>query len=72
MVAAGEGLLLLLTAAPAVTVPGVVFRPVAPPTPLAKLALAWRRDDPSPLVRTFIHAIQQARGDAAPGVPISP
>jgi len=72
MVAAGEGLLLLLTAAPAVTVPGIVFRPVSPPKPLAKLALAWRRDDPSPLVRTFVHAIQEARHGAASGGPASP
>jgi DNA-binding transcriptional LysR family regulator len=54
MVAAGTGLTLLTTAAPRATWDGIAFRPVTPPSPLYKLAVAWRPDDQSPHVRTFV------------------
>ncbi len=53
MVANGMGLALLTTVPPAAP-PGVVLRPVRPSGPLYRLAVVWRRDDPSPLVRAFV------------------
>lgn len=34
--------------------PGVVYKPLAPPLTMAELAVAYRNDDPSPLVKSFV------------------
>ena len=40
---------------------GVVFRPLAGPTPEVALQLAWRRDHPGPMVAQFIQAARRLR-----------
>lgn len=54
MVAVGRGVSLLSMSQPQIPPPGVAFRLLRPPGRLEKLAVAWRPDEPSPLVRTFI------------------
>ena len=55
--------------------PGVVYRPFAPPAPLSKLGVAWRQDATSNTVRWFLEvldelaagAVDQGRAPAGPG-----
>jgi DNA-binding transcriptional LysR family regulator len=53
-VAIGQGLTLLNGSAPQAAPPGVAFRRLRPPRAPGKLALAWRRDGPSPLVSALL------------------
>jgi DNA-binding transcriptional LysR family regulator len=46
-------------------IPGVVYRPFAPPTPLSRLGVAWRQDASSNAVRWFLevlHGLAEAAG----------
>jgi DNA-binding transcriptional LysR family regulator len=54
MVAIGRGLSLLSMSWPQAPPPGVAFRLLRPPRPQYELVMAWRPDELSPLVRTFI------------------
>ena len=64
----GRGVVLVATGnAPLITLGGVVTRPVRGITP-SRLALAWRADDHSPLVRDYVRACERATG-AAPLTP---
>ena len=56
----GRGVCLLAAGnAPLVTLGGVVTRPVRGVSP-SRLALAWRADDPRPLIRDYARACRQA------------
>ncbi|MFG3252383.1 LysR family transcriptional regulator [Streptomyces sp. NPDC048172] len=58
----GRGVVLVATGnAPLITLGGVVTRPVRDITP-SRLALAWRADDRSPLVRDYVRACERATG----------
>lgn len=57
LVAAGLGVALVPEAAGALTLPGVVFRPTDSPVTV-QLALAWRRDDDSPVLRQVLTALR--------------
>lgn len=54
LIAAGMGVALLPASAGLLRVDGVVLRPLHEEAPLLELALAWRRNNPSPTVRAFI------------------
>jgi DNA-binding transcriptional LysR family regulator len=50
--------------------PGVVYRPLAPPQPLSRLGVAWRQDAASNTVRWFLEVLDrlaEAAGTAADG-----
>lgn len=54
MVAIGRGVTLLNVPEPRAAPAGVAFRPLLLPHPARGLAVAWRRDDPSPVVLAFL------------------
>ena len=54
MVAIGRGVTLLNMPEPRAAPPGVAFRPPSLPHPARRLAMASRRDDPSPVVLAFL------------------
>jgi DNA-binding transcriptional LysR family regulator len=41
------------------TVPGVVYRPFAPPPPLSELGVAWRQDATSNAIRWFLEVLDE-------------
>jgi DNA-binding transcriptional LysR family regulator len=51
-------------------VPGVVYRPFAPPAPQSKLGVAWRQDATSTTVRWFLEVLDElaAGTGAEPGL----
>jgi DNA-binding transcriptional LysR family regulator len=54
LVAAGVGVSLVWECMRNLGRSGVVYRPLAGQTPQLKTALAWRKDDPSPTIATFL------------------
>jgi len=48
-------------------VPGVVYRPFAPPAPLSKLGVAWRQDATSTTVRWFLEVLDELVAEATAG-----
>jgi DNA-binding transcriptional LysR family regulator len=42
--------------------PGVVYRPLAPPAPLCRLGVAWRQDADSNAVRWFLEVLDELAG----------
>jgi len=56
LVSAGIGVALVPASATTMGMAGVVYRPLGEVTPLASTALAWRRDDASPVVAAFVEA----------------
>jgi DNA-binding transcriptional LysR family regulator len=46
-------------------VPGVVYRPFAPPAPLSKLGVAWRQDATSNTVRWFLEVLDELVAEVA-------
>jgi DNA-binding transcriptional LysR family regulator len=69
LVAAGLGVALVPEAAGALTLPGVVFRRTDSPVTV-ELALAWRRDDDSPVLRQVLSALRHH--DLLPALPDRP
>jgi DNA-binding transcriptional LysR family regulator len=49
------------------SVPGMVYRPFAPPAPLSKLGIAWRQDATSPAVRWFLEVLDELTAGAGTG-----
>jgi hypothetical protein len=41
---------------------GVVYRPLAGQTPQLETALAWRSDDPSPVLTAFLASAREVAG----------
>lgn len=65
-IASGIGLSLLPEHVKHLHKKGVVFRPVLPSSAWVELAVAWRRDDSSPLLRAFLEVVRECvRGDAS-------
>ena len=48
------------------TMPGVVYRPFAPPTPLSRLGVAWRLDTAPNNVRWFLEILDELAGEPVP------
>ncbi|MFL1461757.1 LysR substrate-binding domain-containing protein [Roseococcus sp. DSY-14] len=65
LVAAGMGVALLPASAGLLRIEGVALRPLREASPVLELALAWRRDSTSPLVRAFVALARAGLGGAA-------
>src|SRR5215212_8350309 len=64
-VAAGLGVAFLAESLTGVlSVPGVVYRPFAPPAPLSSLGVAWRQDAPCTTVRWFLELLDELAAGA--------
>lgn len=59
LVAAGLGLSLVPAAVQNLQTPGVVYRPLDTPGPRLDLGLAWRHDDPSPVLAGFVTLVRE-------------
>jgi DNA-binding transcriptional LysR family regulator len=57
LVAAELGVSIVPASTTQIRVKGVTYRPIEGPAPVARLALAYRRDEQSPLVENFLHLI---------------
>jgi len=61
LVAAGMGLSLVPASMQTVRWKGIVYRPVQDRTPHADLTVAWRRDETSAVVKTFVGVVREMR-----------
>lgn len=59
LVLAGEGLAILPACAELGSPRGVVFRPFADAADTIEIAVCWRRDSPSPLIRNFLKSAEK-------------
>lgn len=68
LVSAGIGVALVPSSTQEIRLRGVEFRPLREKSPLVGTALAWRRDDASPVLRAFVETARSvARARAAAG-----
>ena len=58
LVAAGLGIALVPSTMQSVRMKGVAYRALADFSPKAFLGLAWRRDDPSPVLKKFVSLVR--------------
>jgi DNA-binding transcriptional LysR family regulator len=58
-IAAGIGVSLLPDHVKRLRKPGIVFRPLTPSSAKVELAIAWRRDDASPILREFLEIVRR-------------
>jgi DNA-binding transcriptional LysR family regulator len=67
LVAAELGVSIIPVSMNQLQVSGVVYRPITKPSPLVRLALAYRRGETSPVVRNFMaRAVVRAKGAKDP------
>jgi DNA-binding transcriptional LysR family regulator len=59
LVAAGMGISLVPASAHKIRRPGVAYRPVVPSSPILEIVVAWRRDNGSAILKTFIDLAKQ-------------
>lgn len=59
MVASGVGIGVVAPPLASTGTPGVVFRPLSEPTPVLNLAAAWRQNDPSRNLQTFLDVLRE-------------
>lgn len=57
-VAAGMGITLIPASARVFQMPGIVYVDLEPPAPTVDVMVAWRGDDSSPVVRTFLKIVR--------------
>jgi DNA-binding transcriptional LysR family regulator len=69
-VAAGVGVALVPASVAVLALPGIVYRPLAGLAPRVELAVAWRRDDESPLLARVLEIVHQAGTVAGTEPPI--
>jgi DNA-binding transcriptional LysR family regulator len=58
LVSSGMGLALVPQSVSNLMRPGVEYRALASPTPLVETGIAWRRDNPSPVLRGFLELLR--------------
>jgi DNA-binding transcriptional LysR family regulator len=58
LVSAGMGLALVPQSVCNLMRPGVEYRALADPTPLVETGIAWRRDNPSPMLKGFLELLR--------------
>jgi DNA-binding transcriptional LysR family regulator len=58
LVAAGLGIALIPSTMQSVRIAGIVYRRLRPPAPKAFLGLAFRRGDPSPVLKQFLNVVR--------------
>jgi DNA-binding transcriptional LysR family regulator len=66
LVAAGLGIALVPSTLQGARMTGVVYRRLQDPTPKAFLGLAWRRSNPSPILRNFLGLVRGMAERRAP------
>ena len=59
LVSAGMGIALVPQSVSNLMRPGVEYRALAGPTPLVETGLAWRRDNPSPVLQGFLELLRK-------------
>lgn len=59
LVSAGMGLALVPQSVSNLKRPGVEYRALLDPTPLVETGLAWRRDNPSPVLQSFLELLRK-------------
>jgi DNA-binding transcriptional LysR family regulator len=59
LVAAGMGISLVPASVHKIRRPGVAYRPVLPSSAILEIAVAWRRDNGSPILKAFIEVAKQ-------------
>lgn len=59
LVAAGAGFTLVPESVRTLPYPGVTYRPLHPAPPRLDLLVAWRRDNQSPVLQSFLHMIRR-------------
>ncbi|WP_145650097.1 LysR family transcriptional regulator [Pseudoduganella lurida] len=59
LVSAGMGIALVPQSVSNLRRPGVEYRPLAQATPLVETGLAWRRDNPSPVLKGFLDLMRK-------------
>jgi DNA-binding transcriptional LysR family regulator len=59
LVSAGMGIALVPQSVSNLMRPGVEYRALADPTPLVETGLAWRRDNPSPVLQGFLALLRK-------------
>jgi len=59
LVSAGMGLALVPQSVANLMRPGVEYRALADPTPLVETGIAWRRDNPSPVLQGFLELLRK-------------
>jgi DNA-binding transcriptional LysR family regulator len=59
LVSAGMGIALVPQSVSNLMRPGVEYRALADPTPLVETGLAWRRDNPSPVLQGFLDLLRK-------------
>ncbi len=59
LVSAGMGLALVPQSVSNLMRPGVEYRTLSDPTPLVETGLAWRRDNPSPVLQGFLELLRK-------------
>lgn len=67
LISAGFGIAPTSAAVAEVKRPGLVFRPLPPGLPPVQTVLAWRRDDPSPILRSFLQHFAGGETTSTPG-----
>lgn len=67
LVAAGRGIALVPASVARVRLPGVVYRPLQPPTPTSEVALACREDSSSPALQGFLALCRALADESVPG-----
>jgi DNA-binding transcriptional LysR family regulator len=65
-IAAGIGITLLPAHAAHLQRPGVTFRPILPKSACVELALAWRREEGSPVIRAFVDVVKHCASEMPP------
>lgn len=67
LVAAGMGVALVPASCQNFRRAGVIYKAIREPGPTVKMAVAWRRDDRSPVLRAFLEVVREvARGPVEP------
>jgi DNA-binding transcriptional LysR family regulator len=66
LVAAGIGVTLVPGSIRSMRRAKVVFKPIAPPAPVSNLVAVYRRDDASPVLRSFLDVIQRVAAGGEP------
>ena len=60
LVAAGLGVALVPASVQHLHITGATYRPLSEPRPMVELAVATRRDDPSPLIRRVLDLVHES------------
>ena len=65
LVAAGMGITLVPESVMQMSGRGVVFKRLPDPAPSMEIAVAWRRDDQSPVLQAFLEVVRETARQSA-------